>query len=201
MHTTIHSDGWGDYPNPKGYSTEQGFHTRFESVFVGENIERDEVLQRVPPPAPCDCDIMARVRTYLAASNAQVIPLYELEKHDAFAGPNQPGEDFVATRMAAAVGEIRDLVIMAWNASEPHGRRLPVRHAPGGGGGRGPSCVIVRTVLGCGLYRCKPDADSSELNSGEEVLGSSVVARRQTTELFDSVEEAFDQVSLAIDPG
>jgi len=118
MHATIHSDGWGDYPNPEGYSTEQGFHTRFESVFVGENIDRAEVLQRVPSPAPCDCGIMDRVRAHLAASNDQVIPLYELEKLDAFAGPNPIGEDFVAARMAAAVGEIRDMILMAWSASE-----------------------------------------------------------------------------------
>ena len=81
MHTTIHSDGWGDYPNPNGYTTEKGFHTRFETTFVKANIEAAEVRQRVPAPAPCDCSIMDRVRDlHLAASNAQVIPLYELER-------------------------------------------------------------------------------------------------------------------------
>ena len=94
MHTTIHSDGWGDYPNPSGYTTEKGFHTRFETTFVNANIEAAEVRQRVPAPAPCDCSIMDRVRTYIGSSNAQVIPLYELERQGAFDGPNQPGRGF-----------------------------------------------------------------------------------------------------------
>ena len=72
----------------------------------------------MPAPASCDCSIIDRVRTYIGASNAQVIPLYELERQGAFDGPNEAGEDFVATRMAAAVAEIRDLVVMAWSASE-----------------------------------------------------------------------------------
>ncbi len=118
MHTTIHSDGWGNYPNPAGYSTEKGFHIRFEGPFVQANVAAGEVRQRVAEPAPCDCAIFDRVRGYIAASNAQVVPLYELERQNAFAGPNLPGEDFVATRMAAAVAEIRDLVVMAWAASE-----------------------------------------------------------------------------------
>ena len=50
MHTTIHSDGWGDFLNPSGYSTEKGLHTRFESAFVNANIEAAELLQRVPAP-------------------------------------------------------------------------------------------------------------------------------------------------------
>ena len=119
MHTTIHSDGWGDYPNPSGYSTERGFHSRFEGTFVlVAAIGPEEVRERVPAPALCDCEIMDRVRTYIGASNAEVIPLYELERLDAFRGPNQPGEEFVATRMAVAVAEIRDLMVMAWRASE-----------------------------------------------------------------------------------
>ena len=94
MHTTIHSDGWGDYPNPSGYSTERGLHTRFESAFVNANIEAAEVLERVPAPASCDCSIMDRVRTYIGSSNAQVIPLYELERQGAFDGPNEAGRGF-----------------------------------------------------------------------------------------------------------
>ena len=118
MHTTIHSDGWGDHLNPSGYSTERGLHTRFEATFVNANIDTAEVLKRMPVPTTCDRSIMDRVRTYIGSSNAQVIALYELERQGASKGPNEPGEDFVAARMAAAVAEIRDLVVMAWNASE-----------------------------------------------------------------------------------
>ena len=30
MHVSIHRDGWGDYPNPEGYSATKGFHGAFE---------------------------------------------------------------------------------------------------------------------------------------------------------------------------
>jgi hypothetical protein len=126
MHTTIHSDGWGEYANPKGYTIERGFHTTFEAVFVNAGIEPAEVARHVPGPAPCACGIIERTRTYLAASNAQVVPLYELEKRGAFDGPGASGEDFVAMRTAAAVAEVRDMVVMAWSASET----LPVGFPP-----------------------------------------------------------------------
>jgi hypothetical protein len=91
MHTTIHSDGWGDHPNPSGYSTERGLHTRFETTFVNANIETADVLKRVPVPTTCDCSIVDRVRTYIGSSNAQVIALYELERRAPSADRTSPG--------------------------------------------------------------------------------------------------------------
>ena len=120
MHTTIHSDGWGDYPNPNGYSTERGFHTRFEGAFVLANIEAEEVRQRVPEP------VALRLRASWTASGPtsapampQVIPLYELEQQDAFRGP-EPTRRGVRRDQDGGRGcrEIRDLVVMAWSASE-----------------------------------------------------------------------------------
>ena len=119
MHTTIHSDGWGDYPNPSGYSTERGFHTRFETTFVNAHIEAEEVLERVPAPATCDCEHhrsrphlprVPAMRRWSRSTNSSA------RTHSA--DRTRPGEDFVAARMAAAVAEIRDLVVMAWSASE-----------------------------------------------------------------------------------
>lgn len=46
-----------------------------------------------------------------------------------------------------------------------------------------------------------PDAQGDQLDGGEEVLRVFVVAGGNTPELFDPVEEAFDQIPLAIDPG
>jgi hypothetical protein len=136
MHTTIHSDGWGDFPNPNGYSTQRGLHTQFEGTFVADYIAPEEVRRRVPAPALCESPILDCIRAYLGASNAEVIPLYELEKQGAFDGPNPDGEDFVAQRMAAGVAEVRDLVTMAWEASETMPVGFPAvtltKRAPGG---------------------------------------------------------------------
>ena len=142
MHTTIHSDGWGDHPNPSGYSTERGLHTRFEATFVNANIEAAEVLKRMPVPTKCDCSIMDRVRTYIGSSNAQVIALYEFERQGAFNGPNEPGKDFVAAQMAAAVAEIRDLVVMAWSASESAEVGFPSVTVPDVIGGDDPTVAL-----------------------------------------------------------
>jgi hypothetical protein len=38
-HTTIHFNGWAqDAPNPQGFTTDRGFHSRFESAFVRAHI-------------------------------------------------------------------------------------------------------------------------------------------------------------------
>jgi hypothetical protein len=40
-HTTVHHDGWrADFPNPRNFTTERGFHSRFESQFVEANVTR-----------------------------------------------------------------------------------------------------------------------------------------------------------------
>ena len=36
-HTSIHYNGWTG-PNPNGYATDKRFHGRFESAYVGANI-------------------------------------------------------------------------------------------------------------------------------------------------------------------
>ena len=46
-----------------------------------------------------------------------MIPTYELEKSCAFAGDTAAGKDFVADRLAAAVAELRDMIVDAWRAS------------------------------------------------------------------------------------
>lgn len=48
--------------------------------------------------------------------------------------------------------------------------------------------------------RVDPEADGCELDRSEEVVGPSVVASSQATHLFGAVEEALDDVALAIDP-
>ena len=45
-----------------------------------------------------------------------------------------------------------------------------------------------------------PDADGSQLESGGEVVGAPVVARGKAPHLLDAIEEALDEVALAVDP-
>jgi hypothetical protein len=51
------------------------------------------------------------------AIQAQVIPLYELDKAGAFRDDEPKGKEFAAERIAAAVSELRDMIIDAWRTS------------------------------------------------------------------------------------
>jgi hypothetical protein len=116
LHVSVHYNGWGSYPNPNGYTTDK-IQSALESAFVREWITEDEVRAKLPAEADLDNDIRASTIAYLTATQGQVIPLYELEKAGAFKSGTQQGKDFVAARLAAAAGEIRDLVVAAWRAS------------------------------------------------------------------------------------
>lgn len=117
LHVSVHYNGWGNYPNPDGYSTSKNLHSYFEGAFVRKYITEADVARFVPAPRQSNAGIWKQTETYIKATHDQVVPLYELEKQNAFNGTNAAGKEFVAKRLAAAVGELRDLVVAAWKAS------------------------------------------------------------------------------------
>ena len=116
LHLSVHYNGWGEGPNPKGYTT-QRIHVSFEGPFVVANVTADAVRAKVKPPFECHCAIERRTAAYLGRTNATVIPFYELEKAGGFMGGDPRGADFAAERIVAGVDELRDMVVDAWNAS------------------------------------------------------------------------------------
>lgn len=118
-HTTIHHNGWvGE--NPRGFTTERDFHRRFESVYVGENIEIDDVRGGVFSDAQAFQDVREAVWQFLEASNELVERLYELDLEEAF-GPDTQGIEhraFAVDRLAAGAEMLRDLWWTAWISSE-----------------------------------------------------------------------------------
>jgi hypothetical protein len=117
LHLSIHFNGWGPFPNPNHYSTSTKLHAYFEGEFVRNHVDVGNVAAKVRPYADCGCTIEQRTVNYLLATRSQVIPLYELDKASGFDGSNQAGKDFVAERLAAAVSELRDLIVDAWRTS------------------------------------------------------------------------------------
>lgn len=117
MHVSVHYDGWGDYPNPEGFSSKHGIHLHFEGPFVHDNIGESDVASLVPAPRDCACSIEDRTAQYLSATQAQIVPFYRLEKAKAFANPMADGKAFAASRLAAAVAELRDMTVAAWRES------------------------------------------------------------------------------------
>jgi hypothetical protein len=116
LHVTIHFNGWGESPNPGGY-TRAHIHGPFEGEFVGANIKEPAVRAAMPAPAPCVCAPEQRTAAYLAATGAKVEPLYQLEKAGGFREADPRGIAFALERVAAGAGELRDVIVEAWNAS------------------------------------------------------------------------------------
>ena len=117
MHVSVHYDGWGNFPNPEGFPTVKGMHGHFEGAFIRANVSDADVQAAVQPYAPGTGPIQARVSAYLLATQAQVVPLYTLEKIHAFDASDPKGKAFAVERLAAGVDELRDLIADAWAAS------------------------------------------------------------------------------------
>ena len=117
MHVSIHRDGWGDYPNPQGYSATKGFHAAFEGAFVARYVRPVDITNRLRPSRDCECSIQTATVAYLRETHSQLLPLFKLEKAGAFSVNPAAGRDFAADRLAAAVSELRDMIVMAWRTS------------------------------------------------------------------------------------
>jgi len=117
MHVSVHHDTWGDFPNPQAYAAKKGFHSQFEGTFVATQVLPDEVLSAIRPFVDCACSIQERTLAYLRETHRQVDKTFELEKTGAFADPTPAGKEFVTIRLAAAVSELRDMIVAAWRGS------------------------------------------------------------------------------------
>ncbi|HEV8026365.1 MAG TPA: hypothetical protein VGP50_02985 [Stellaceae bacterium] len=117
LHVSIHYLGWGNFPNPQGYSTALTLHAHTEGDFVAHHVSEEDMRATLRPYRDCGCSIEERAVAHILASHAQLIPLYELDKRNAFDGAHDEGREFVAERLAAAAAELRDMVVDAWRAS------------------------------------------------------------------------------------
>jgi hypothetical protein len=116
MHVSEHFNGWGDYPNPHGY-TQDRVHAYFEGYFVRRYVAPDSVRAAMAPSSPCEEPIQTCTARYLAQTLASVEPYYALQKAAGFRGGDPRGRAFAAARLAAAADELRDLTLTAWEAS------------------------------------------------------------------------------------
>lgn len=124
LHLTIHFNGWGDYPNPNGYSTSRHLHSMFESEFVDAHVTIDDVRKHVAPYAQVaqrkelsQSDIASIVGGYLSASALAVPKLYDIEKAGGFAQASPGAIDFTATQLGRGATMLRDLIGLAWEDS------------------------------------------------------------------------------------
>jgi hypothetical protein len=124
LHMTFHYNGWGDGPNPHGYTTAH-IHVPLEGPYVTRTVTAEAVRQRMAPYRDCKCAIDARVSQYMVDSAHYVEPMYQLEKDGGFKDGDPRGPAFMAERLAAAASQMRDMALDAWNASERMGVGYP----------------------------------------------------------------------------
>jgi hypothetical protein len=121
-HTSVHHDGWRtDYPNPRGFTTERGFHSRFESQFVEAKIRLDDVLPHIEAQPRRLERARSEIMAYLLRSHERLDRLYELDQIEAFGRGTQSAahKDFAVERLAAGANMLRDLWWSAWLESAP----------------------------------------------------------------------------------
>lgn len=116
LHVTVHYNGWGPAPNPKGYTTDK-IHGPFEGQFVHDHVTLAAVQAAMKPYAACT-PISACTAQYLGATAGFVEPLYQLWGTGAFQSADPKAVAFTTERVAAGASELRDMVVDAWNASE-----------------------------------------------------------------------------------
>jgi hypothetical protein len=116
LHVTVHFNGWGDFPNPGGYTMAK-IHSPFESDLVQASVKEAGVIARMAPPKDCKCTLAKRVSDYLAATGALVIPFYQLEKAGGLAPGDPRGPAFATQQLAVGASELRDLIVEAWRVS------------------------------------------------------------------------------------
>ncbi|MGV3580612.1 S1/P1 Nuclease [Brevundimonas sp.] len=118
-HMSIHYNGWGDYPNPEGFTNSRQTHGAFEGGFIRRNMRLDAVEAAMPAPNLDGFEMRARMASYLNSTLAQVVPFYRLEKTGAFAADAEgavlaSGAEFATARLASGAAELRDWITLAW---------------------------------------------------------------------------------------
>jgi hypothetical protein len=125
LHVTVHYNGWGDYPNPNGYTEDHHTHAMFESAFVNKFVSEGAVAKYMKPQSAFAVPtallsqdaVMSDIMQYLAATGQTVPRLYQIDKAGGFASGTPDAVAFAASRLAAGAMELRDLTVLAWQDS------------------------------------------------------------------------------------
>jgi len=117
LHLSVHYNGWGDYPNPNGYTQSRAIHGSFEGPLAKAVGDPVQVAALMPAYTDCACSVETRVVGYLTQTWKLTEPLYALEKAGALVETDPRGRAFVQKQLAVGAAALRDLVTDAWKAS------------------------------------------------------------------------------------
>jgi hypothetical protein len=122
MHLSIHFNGWADgSPNPKNFTRDRTFHSRYETAYVDAAIDESVVKRKVAAPERLT-DVFAAVKDHLVKTFSELDPIYEMEKAGEFnpQAPRTKGTDFIAGELARGATMLSSLWYTAWlESAEP----------------------------------------------------------------------------------
>lgn len=116
-HTSVHHNGWNEsFQNPRGYTTDRTFHSRFESRFVEANITPEDLIPRVAAEPRRIGNVREDVMSYLRATHSQLDRLYQLDQTEAFGADNTATahREFAVQRLVAGAEMLRAMWWSAW---------------------------------------------------------------------------------------
>lgn len=120
-HATIHYNGWDkNTPNPNNYTTDNTFHGRFESEYVGSHIVIADLLPLINGQPRLIENPRREIIAYFKNSNSLVERLYQLDKQAKFDKQTTAPENkrFAIERLVAGTEMLRALWWTAWMKSE-----------------------------------------------------------------------------------
>ena len=126
-HTSVHHNRWAEgYANPRGFTTEPGFHSRFESQYVGANIGTADLIPHMNARPRTLDDIRIEVMAHVQRSHSRLERLYELDQVERWtADTRSPAHrEFAIERLVAGANMLRDVWWSAWiESSKPEPAR------------------------------------------------------------------------------
>ena len=117
MHLSIHYNGWGNFPNPEGYTSSR-IHVPVEGPFVRANVKGADIRKQMRSYTPCTSAIEMCVNARIKRQFVHVTPLYQLEKAGGFQEGDPRGKAFVTARLAEGADDLRDALLDAWRESK-----------------------------------------------------------------------------------
>lgn len=124
LHLSIHYNGWGDYPNPDGFTSEK-IHVPLEGVYVEANVTAAAVRAHVGAYAPCTETPEKCFAARLKTTAALIVPMYQLEKDGGFKDGDPRGVAFMTRQVAQGAQDLRDAILDAWRDSKSEGVGWP----------------------------------------------------------------------------
>jgi hypothetical protein len=117
LHMSIHYNGWGEGPNPEGFTTSR-IHGPFEGDLVARSVRLEDVRRQMSPGLASEATLEETIASYLRIAWAETPNLYRLEKAGGLAAGDLRGAAFAAQRLGAGAAALRDFTVLAWRTSE-----------------------------------------------------------------------------------